>query len=62
MMSLRTVLTEGTTSLEMGDLARITVDHYEELAQLGTLADPGVELVNGLLVKKMTKSPGIPRR
>lgn len=56
-MSLTTGLTEGTTALEMGDLARITVDQYEELARLGTLADPGVELVNGLLVRKTTKSP-----
>src|SRR4051794_12298652 len=57
MMSLTTGLMEERTSLKMSDLARITVDQYEELARLGTLADPGIELVNGLLVKKMTKRP-----
>lgn len=50
------VLTENS-SLEIGDLKRMTIDQYEEMARLGVLDDPRVELINGFLVKKMTKRP-----
>jgi len=39
------------------DLYRIDVDEYETLAATGALKDPRVELVNGYLVRKMTKKP-----
>ena len=37
------------------DLYRFTVDEYERMA--GTLDDPRVELLDGYLVKKMSKKP-----
>jgi len=46
-----------TSSLEIGDLQRMTIEQYEEMARLGVLDDPRVELINGFLVKKMTKRP-----
>lgn len=46
-----------TSSLELGDLKRMTIDQYEEMARLGVLDDPRVELINGFLVRKMTKRP-----
>jgi len=59
-MSLTTettgILAEAS-SLEIGDLKRMTVEQYEELARLGVLDDPRVELINGFLVKKMTQRP-----
>ena len=39
------------------DLYRLTVDEYEQLAEAGVLKDRRVELINGLLVKKMTIKP-----
>lgn len=39
------------------DLYRIDVDEYETLAATGALKDPRIELVNGYLVRKMTKKP-----
>jgi Uma2 family endonuclease len=39
------------------DLYRIDVDEYETLASTGALKDPRVELVDGYLVRKMTKKP-----
>jgi len=35
----------------------MTVDEYERLAAAGVLNDPRVELIDGLLVKKMTQEP-----
>ena len=48
------VLVEAS-SIEIGDLKRITVDQYEELARLGVLDDPRVELINGFMVRKTTQ-------
>jgi Uma2 family endonuclease len=39
------------------DLYRMTVYEYERLADAGVLQDRRVELINGLLVKKMTAKP-----
>jgi len=39
------------------DLYRITVDEYERLAEAAILDDPRVELIDGYLVRKMTKKP-----
>ena len=39
------------------DLYRLTVDEYERLAEAEVLKDRRVELINGLLVKKMTAKP-----
>ncbi len=39
------------------ELYRMTVDEYEQLAAAGILADPRIELINGYLVRKMTKKP-----
>lgn len=50
------VLAEAS-SIEIGDLIRMTVDMYEVMARLGVLDDLRVELVNGLLVKKTTQGP-----
>jgi Uma2 family endonuclease len=36
---------------------RISVDEYERMAEAGVLDDPRVELIDGLLVKKMGKKP-----
>ncbi len=57
-MSLSTATTEmlvGASSIEIGDLKRMTIHQYEELARLGVLDDPRVELVNGFMVRKMTQ-------
>jgi Uma2 family endonuclease len=39
------------------DFYRMTVDEYERLAAAGILDDPRVELIDGYLVRKMTKKP-----
>ena len=39
------------------DLYRMTVDEYERLAEAAILDDPSVELIDGYLVRKMTKKP-----
>jgi Uma2 family endonuclease len=39
------------------DLYRMTVDEYERLAEAAILVDPRVELIDGYLVRKMTKQP-----
>ena len=39
------------------DLYRMTVDEYERLAEAAILVDPRVELIDGYLVRKMTKKP-----
>jgi Uma2 family endonuclease len=59
-MALTTETTEllaEASSIEIRDLKRMTVDQYDELARLGVLDDPRVELVNGFMVRKMTKRP-----
>ena len=59
-MALTTETTDllvEASSIEIGDLKRMTVDQYEEMARLGVLDDPRVELVNGFMVRKMTKRP-----
>ena len=38
-------------------LYRMDVDEYESLAGAGVLKDPRVELIDGYLVRKMTKKP-----
>jgi Uma2 family endonuclease len=48
---------EAFNGIAFDKLHRITVDEYERLAESGVLDDPHVELINGLLVKKMTKQP-----
>lgn len=54
-MAVQTV--GGATSIEVGGLARLTLDQYEELARLDVISGPRIECVNGLLVKKTTKKP-----
>jgi Uma2 family endonuclease len=39
------------------DVYRLTVDEYERLAEAGVLDDPQVELIEGLLFRKMTQKP-----
>jgi len=39
------------------DLYRMTVDEYERLAEAAILDDPRVELIDGYLVRKLTKKP-----
>jgi Uma2 family endonuclease len=39
------------------ELYRMTVDEYERLAEAAILNDPRVELIDGYLVRKMTKKP-----
>jgi Uma2 family endonuclease len=36
---------------------RISVDEYDRMVELGVLDDPRVELIDGLLVKKVSKNP-----
>src|SRR4051794_13349799 len=45
------------SSIEIRDLARMTVEQYDEAARLDILNDPHVELLNGLLVKKKPNPP-----
>jgi Uma2 family endonuclease len=45
------------SSLAAPDVYRMTVDEYEHLATAGILDDPRVELIDGLLVRKMTQKP-----
>jgi Uma2 family endonuclease len=44
-------------TIQTPDLYRMSVDQYEQMADLGVLDDPRVELIDGLLVRKMTKKP-----
>ncbi len=53
-MILAATIAKAATGL---DLYRIDVDEYESLAATGALKDPRVELVDGYLVRKMTKKP-----
>src|SRR4051812_16979016 len=45
------------SSLAAPEVYRFTVDEYDRLAEAGVLQDPRVELIDGLLVKKMTQKP-----
>jgi Uma2 family endonuclease len=45
------------SSIETPELYRWTVEQYEQMAELGILDDPRIELIDGLLVRKMTKKP-----
>jgi Uma2 family endonuclease len=42
------------------DVYRMTVDEYERMAGAGVLNDDRIELIGGLLVKKMTQNPPHP--
>ncbi len=46
-----------SSCLAAPDVYRMTVDEYENLATAGVLDDPRVELIDGLLVRKMTQKP-----
>jgi len=48
---------DGQGGIQLDELYRMTVDRYERLAEIGVLDDPQVELIGGLLVRKMTKKP-----
>jgi Uma2 family endonuclease len=41
----------------LASLYRMTVEEYERLAEAGVLEDSRVELIQGLLVRKMSKNP-----
>src|SRR5262245_60847390 len=41
----------------LGSLYRMTVDQYERLVETGVLDGQPIELINGLLVRKMGKKP-----
>lgn len=56
-MSVAAEMAHGATSIEIGDLDRLTVDQYEDLARLDVISDPRIELINGLLVREMTRKP-----
>jgi len=56
-MATGVVTGEGVNGIPFDELHRITVDEYERLADSGVLDDLQVELISGLLVKKMTKKP-----
>jgi Uma2 family endonuclease len=52
--------TASGSALDRGDAVavyRISVDEYDRMVAAGVLDDPGVELVQGLLVRKMGKNP-----
>jgi Uma2 family endonuclease len=58
MMATASVNVEPETGIELDDLYRLSLDVYSELGELGLLLpDDRVELLDGLLVKKMTKGP-----
>jgi len=56
-MATGVVTGKGVQGIPFEELHRMTVNEYERLADSGILDDPQVELINGLLVKKMTKKP-----
>jgi Uma2 family endonuclease len=58
MMATASVTIEPETGIEADDLYRISLDVYREMGEQGLLLpDDRVELLDGLLVKKMTKRP-----
>ena len=56
-MATGVVTGAGVSGIPFDELHRMTVDEYERMAESGVLDDPQVELINGLLVKKMVKKP-----
>ena len=57
-MATATVAAEPESGIELDDLHRISLDVYRSMGELGLLfPDDRVELLDGLLVKKMTKKP-----
>ncbi|MGO9600450.1 MAG: Uma2 family endonuclease [Isosphaeraceae bacterium] len=48
---------DGQGGIQLDELYRMTVDRYERLAEIELLDDPQVELIGGLLVRKITKKP-----
>src|SRR6516165_11758404 len=63
-MSTITTLPQAVPKLEtvasariLGSLFRMTVDQYESLVAKGVLDGQPIELIDGLLVKKMGKNP-----
>jgi Uma2 family endonuclease len=48
---------QRASSLAAPEVYRLTVDEYERVAAAGALDDPRVELIDGLLVRKMTQKP-----
>ncbi len=56
-MATGVVTGKGVQGVRFEELHRMTVNEYERLADSGILDDPQVELINGLMVKKMTKKP-----
>ncbi len=56
-MAAASTTVHGFQAITLGDLHRITVDEYERMAGSDTPEVPQIELINGLLVKKMVKKP-----
>ena len=56
-MATGVVTGKGVHGIRFEELHRMTVNEYERLADSGILDDPQVELINGLLVREMTKKP-----
>src|ERR1700722_12417024 len=57
-MATATVAAEPEVDIEPDDLFRLSLDLYNSMGELGLLfPDDRVELLDGLLVKKMTKGP-----
>ncbi len=56
-MATGVVTGKGVQGIPFEELHRMTVNEYERLADSGIFDDPQVELINGLLVKKLTKKP-----
>ncbi len=52
-----TALMRSPAPLASPAVYRITVDEYEAMAEAGILRDPRVELIDGLLVKRMPQKP-----
>jgi Uma2 family endonuclease len=56
-MATGVVTGAGVSGIPFDELHRMTVDEYERMAESGVLDDPQIELINGLLVKKMVQKP-----
>lgn len=55
---MATASTISTTQSRLPPMVyRISVDEYDRMVALGVLKDPRVELINGILVKKVSKNP-----
>jgi hypothetical protein len=58
MMATATIMAQPSTGIEPDDLYRFPLELYRSIGDLGLLLpDDRVELLDGLLVKKMTKGP-----